>query len=170
MSRIKWLGEGDEPYSFFFKLAKAKHQRETLSEILLEDGTLLVIEHNKLKEIYTFYSNLFTTTSNSSQVDSARDKLFSHIKNTLTDRQRRQLIETPILEELRKTLFAFPKNKSSGLDGLTIEVYNRCWPFIANDLHQFVTYFWDTCMIPHKVKDGVIELIPKKPDKQKIQD
>lgn len=31
LSCIKWFGEGDKPYSFFFKLAKAKHQRETLS-------------------------------------------------------------------------------------------------------------------------------------------
>lgn len=86
------------------------------------------------------------------------------------DRQKNQLIVVPKIEELQKLLDAFPQNKTPGLDGLTIKVYNNCWLFIGADLFDFVASFWNFGTIPQNVKDGVIKHFPKKPDKQKLFD
>jgi hypothetical protein len=74
------------------------------------------------------------------------------------------------MDELRDTLLLLPFDKSPGIDGLTPEVFRACWYFMATDLLQMVHRFWEIGMLVHKIKEGVIKLIPKKVDKCRIKD
>lgn len=82
--RIKWVGEDNEPATFFFQIVQAKRQRGYLTEMLLDDGTLLVIEHDKLIEIHTFYLSLFTTIGHSPSIETAKNTLYKRTSFNLT--------------------------------------------------------------------------------------
>lgn len=164
------MGEGDEPSPFFFQLVTAKCLRENLSEILLEDGTLLVTENGILKEIHTFYANLYCSSGQSSEVTQSKAHIFRNTRNKVTDTQNRRLNQLPTLVEVKGVIDSLTKNKSPGIDGLTVKVYRNCWEFIASGLLEFIHDFWQSSSLPDKVKEGIIQLVPKNPDKQRLAD
>lgn len=135
-------------------------------KILLDNGTLLVAENDKLVEIHTFYAHLFSSSGNSSATSFACSHTFRKTHDRLIDIQKRTLNRPPTLKEIKETLDSFPRNKWPRIDSLTIEVYKCFWAFISNDLFAFVLSFWSTCSLPDKVKEGVIKPVPKKPNKQ----
>lgn len=76
----------------------------------------------------------------------------------------------PTLKELKRILDLFPRDKSLGIDGLTLEVYEACWSFLGEDFLALVLTFWDTASLPRSFKTGVLKLIPKKPDRHFLKD
>lgn len=62
------------------------------------------------------------------------------------------------------------KGKSPGIDGLTSEVFYSCWHFIENDFFDILIHFWETCQLYPGFNEGVLKLIPKKADRQRIKD
>jgi hypothetical protein len=67
--------------------------------------------------------------------------------------------------ELGEIVGMLPNKKSPGADGLTSEVFKTCWHFIKQDLLQMVLAFWASGELVYTLKEGVIKLLPKKPDK-----
>jgi hypothetical protein len=56
-------------------------------------------------------------------------------------------------------------DKLPGADGLTAEVFKACWHFIQQDFLMMVLAFWETGKLAYNIKEGIIKLLPKKPDK-----
>lgn len=80
MSFMPLISTLQQTYYLIFQLVKAKPQiRENLSKILLEDGTLLVFENSKLKEIHTIYTSLYYSTNHTSTITSTRSNIFRNI-------------------------------------------------------------------------------------------
>lgn len=61
------------------------------------------------------------------------------------------------------------KGKSSGIDGLTFEVFLHCWFFMENDFFTMLIHFWETGELYPDFNEGVLKLIPKKSDRCCIQ-
>lgn len=74
------------------------------------------------------------------------------------------------MEEITNTLKQLPKNVSPGIDGLTNEVFVKCWDFIKEDFYVMAVDFWETSYLVFKFKEGVIKLVPKSPIKLRAKD
>jgi hypothetical protein len=72
---------------------------------------------------------------------------------------------TLTLLELGDIVGMLQNDKSPGADGLTSEVFKACWFFIKQDFLQMTLAFWPTGELVYTIKEGVIKLQPKKPDK-----
>ena len=64
--------------------------------------------------------------------------------------------------ELFKTLKAFKRNKSPGLDGITAEFYLRFWDAIKQKLLKVYNQSFDLGIVPASLRTGVITLLEKK--------
>ena len=64
--------------------------------------------------------------------------------------------------ELFKTLKAFRKNKSPGLDGLTAEFYLEFWDCIKQKLTEVYEESYRNEVLPESLTTGVIVLLEKK--------
>jgi hypothetical protein len=80
------------------------------------------------------------------------------------------LEEAPSILELGEIVGMLHNDKSPGSDGLTSEVFKTCWHFIKQDFLQMVLAFWETGELAYTIKEGVIKLLPKKPDKRRLRD
>lgn len=61
------------------------------------------------------------------------------------------------------------KGKLSSIDGLTIEVFLLWWAFLEDDFYNMLLLLWDTWELYPGFNVRVLKLIPKKFDKQRIQ-
>jgi len=107
-----------------------------LRKTFKSDGTIAVDPKTIMRELEFFYSNLYKESN-------------SHSSSFLED-----LKDVPILtEELRmvyegrieyngcfNVLQSFPKNKTPGNDGLTIEFYVAFWSLIGKPLVDWINY------------------------------
>lgn len=170
LSRMKWLGEGEEPSKYFFRLLKAKQKREDMPVLIREDGTEISDHEDILKEGHMFYSKLFATGGISPETVEAREKILQPPSPRVSRACRYLLEDEPTMDELRDTLLLLPFDKSPGMDGLTPEVLRACWHFMGKDLLAMILKFWETGTLAYSVKDGLIKLIPKKADKRHLKD
>ncbi|CAM6082561.1 unnamed protein product [Calypogeia fissa] len=174
LSRIRWLGQGDEPSRFFFRTLQAKQQRETMKELLLDNGTLITDPTLILEEVTRQCHSLYSPDTCSEQESIlqavARRKLLSGVRHQLTPAERRFLEEPPSASEVKEVLDMLPNDKAPGMDGLTAEVFRACWDFMHMDLLLMVLDFWHTSSISHTIKEGILKLIPKKADKWRFKD
>lgn len=76
---------------------------------------------------------------------------------------------SPTREELWKILQSLSRRKALGLDGITAEVLLASWSFLRVDYHAMVKHLWETRVLPHNTIVGMINLIPKKVDKRRLQ-
>jgi hypothetical protein len=170
LSRIKWLGEGEEVSKYYFKLLKAKQKRESLLLLILDDGIEITDTTKILKETTQFYARLYSAGHPSSETEQARRTLFKLPCTKVTPGEKVMLEAVPTPLEVKETLLLIPLDKSPGIDGLTAEVHRACWTFMAEDFLAMTIKFWQTGELVTKVKEGLIKLIPKKADKRRLKD
>jgi hypothetical protein len=78
LSRIHWLGEGNEPSKFYFATLKAKVQRESMPLLLLEDSRSITEDAAILSESHaTTSSNLRSPLSVRKTVSCNRRQAFT---------------------------------------------------------------------------------------------
>ena len=121
-SKARWVEQGEKPLKYFFNLEKSNFNRKVITEIKREDGKTIVEEHEILKEIESFYGELYA-----SQVvddNKAFDDFTCDLQTAkLTDEEREELEGYITIEECAKVLKTFPPGKSPGDDGFTAEFY-----------------------------------------------
>jgi hypothetical protein len=123
LSRIKWLGEGEEVSKYYFKLLQAKQKRESLHLLVLDDATEISDPQAILEETTHFYKQLYTAGRTDSETEQARMKLFNLPCTKVEPGAKAMLEALPTLKEIRETLLLLPFDKSPGIDGLTVEVF-----------------------------------------------
>ena len=120
------------------------------------------------KEIRKFYNNLYTTENiEDRKIDRYLESI--EIKDKLSDGDK-QLCEGMLsLEECEISVFKMKKDKSPGYDGLTVEFYQKFWKHIGNH----VVNAWNEGYVNGELSDtqkhGVVSLIYKKDDPQKLR-
>lgn len=138
--------------------------------LLKDDGSSIEDKEDILKEVQCFYGVIFQSEGDNSKVLAARRELLQYTTIWVTEEQRVAIEKIPDDEELRKTLLALPKGTSPGLDGMTSEVLLASWSFTQVCCLAMVQHFWATGDLPHSTTAGVMKVIPKKADKQKLKD
>ena len=73
-----------------------------------------------------------------------------------------QLDETPTYEDIRKACLSLKNNKAPGPDGLPGELFKYGGPALTEKLHDFISLFWTTGLLPQTWKDPIMTMIYKR--------
>ena len=80
------------------------------------------------------------------------------------------LIKEVLEEEVRKTLFVMPVNKSPGPDGFTSEFFKESWSIVGKDFMLAIQSFFKNGFLPKGVNSTILALIPKKNEAKVMKD
>ena len=157
-SKVQWNLETDKNTSFFLNLEKSKQKSNAIKEIKTNNGTTRKTE-DILKYAELFYSKLYTQES----IDEDKEMyLINLIHNKLDDIQMQTCDRDISVEELTNALKGMNKNKSPGIDGLTVEFYVKFWDILKHLFHKVVINIKDEEQLSRSMKKGVISLFYKK--------
>lgn len=153
--------EGNEPFAFFFRVVGEKQKREQILSITHSEGQTFDDDRRIMGAFKDFYRNLFAKEKVGRRNLEAREEIFAHTLDKLTDGDMAFLCAPPDLAELESTLCRMPADKVSGLDGITSETLQACWSFISPDVLAMILKLWETGIVAYKILDGIIRLIQK---------
>jgi hypothetical protein len=71
--------------------------------------------------------------------------------------------------EIKEALFQMEKNKAIGPDKIPIEFYQHCWEIIKEDIIEMFGDFYAGRLEASRLNYGIITLLPKIQDAEKIQ-
>ena len=112
-----------------------------------------------LNKIKTFYSNLYSKTSEPPHLHS--DTLMNIDMPKLTEENKTMLESCITEQELFKSLKTFGKNKSPGNDGLSAEFYIFFWDSLKGLFMKAVQESFDKGELSTSHKQGIIPLLEK---------
>ena len=110
------------------------------------------------KHIVKFYKNLYTIKD----CDTDKQNYFlSFLSNELSDTDR-ELLSSPLsIPEINKIIRTMVSNKTPGIDGFPVELYEENWEIICNDLLTMLNTVLDTGRLGDSQRQAIITLIPK---------
>ena len=73
------------------------------------------------------------------------------------------------MEELKAAVFGMERNKAAGPDGFNADFYQKFWHVIHQDLFTLVNDFFDNKINIDSLNYGVVTLVPKGANADKIQ-
>ena len=157
-SRMQWLSEGEKPTSYFCKLENDNFITKTIKRLKLADNSTITDQRRILKEVQEFYSKLF----------SSRDVCLTEpylVQNSLINKLKKipnlDLGTILNVNELGAVLKKMKKNKSPGIDGISLEFLKVFW----GKIKYFVVNALNSCYTKGKLsislRQSVITCIPK---------
>ena len=87
----------------------------------------------------------------------------------ITVEQSEYLNQKFTLEELEEAVFGMATNKAAGPDGLNVDFYQKHWDLVKNELFGLLTDFQAGRLDVGRINYGVITLVPKGKEADKIQ-
>ena len=117
-SRAEWLDLGKKPSRFFLNLENRNRVNKMISEIKLDDNTIIKNQMSILDELRKFYEKLYS--------EHKQEEIASNIKleNKKLSEEAKEKLETPISKkELDDALKSLKNNKAPGPDGYSAEFY-----------------------------------------------
>ena len=113
---------GERPTKYFFNLEKRNYIKKTITELRMEDETVIKKETQILDAIENYFSNLYLSTDSTTQED--YDEYIQDLSlPRLSDEERDNMEGVLTYEECKKVLETFQNDKSPGEDGFTVEFY-----------------------------------------------
>lgn len=164
-SNENWLLYGDNNTNFFHKIANGKRRKKTIHQF--EDGEEVIVgTENLLAHATTFYKNLFGP---------APGNLFSISPDLWEEHEKINSIDNLDLtrpfsvEEIKHAVFSMKLNKAPGPDDIPIEFFQHCWDVVEHDIMLLFHAFHRGELDVQRLNYGVITLLPKINDANKIQ-
>ncbi|KAL2643350.1 hypothetical protein R1flu_010937 [Riccia fluitans] len=105
----------------------------------------------------------------SEEDEELRQRILNLVHKRLSVAHNTHLIEKPDEEEIGKEILHLKSEKSPGIDGMTAKVLQLLWRHAPGDVVGFIHKVWDTGKLAWKHQTGVIKLIPKEGDRQRIK-
>jgi hypothetical protein len=164
-SREKWLLQGDSNTAFFHKMSNGCKRKRTIFS--LKDGDKIIQGTPDLLDHATaFYKNLFGPAIDYG-IRLANDTWSAEEKMDDLDRES---MDRPFSEEeIKNTIDQMENNKAAGPDGIPAEFYKVCWDIIKLDIMAAFNDFHRHKIDLKRINYGIITLIPKGPEADKIQ-
>jgi exonuclease III len=164
-AKIKTLLEGDSNTRFFHLVANGKHRKQQILSLEDDQGTLVGMSDLK-KHITNYYKNLFGTPE-LSEITLEEDHILDIPQVTP---QENDILTANFSEsEVREAIFQMEHNKAPGPDGFPAEFYQVFWDVIKDDLLSLFKDFHDETLDLFSLNFGIISLIPKIENANKIQ-
>ena len=162
--KLRWIKEWDNNSRFFHILVNNRRNKNTISRLEREDGTVLEDKQEIEEEITSFYETLFK--ENNEITWSLQGLQWDAIT-----RDKAEWLERRFgVEEIRVAVFNCDKDKSPGSDGYTMAFYQDCWDIISEDLVRFFEKFFTRGVVNSTMNHTILCLIPKKVESKYVKD
>ena len=151
---------GERPTKYFFNLEKRNYIKKTITELRMEDETVIKNETQILHAIENYFSNLYLSTDSTTQEH--YDEYIQDLSlPRLSDEERDNMEGLLTYEECKKVLETFQNDKSPGEDGFTVEFYKFFFDLLGHDLIASFNEAYEANELTISQRRGVITLIPK---------
>ena len=122
----------------FFNREKINYEKKTILQVKLENCETTWDLKNVNKEIEHFFSNMFTTKFADIPLSHQKcsfDNFAEGLELPKLTHEEQTILEHELsLEEIKKVLVSFEKNKTPGEDGFTVEFYEAFFDMLQDDL------------------------------------
>ena len=161
-SRATWYELGKKNNKYFLNLEKSNKKKSSVRKIFTRDGKLTNNPKKIMDELESFYANLYDGSSCPS--DSATSMFLDNSTGfpALADDSRKICEGKLGYSECFSVLGTFPKNKTPGNDGLTIEFYLAFWPLFGRLLVDSLNYAFEFGELSNSQKQAIITLLNRK--------
>ena len=161
-TRATWYEQGEKSSKYFLNLENSRGKKSSIRKLFKDDESLTSDPQVIMKELRSFYSDLYQNRSNENS-NALTDSLLSNVHiPKLTVEQRNRCEEKLTVGECFNTLKTFQKNKTPGNDGLTVEFYLVFWPLLGKHLIHCYNYAHEHGELSNSQKQAVITLLEKK--------
>ncbi|RVW35470.1 Transposon TX1 uncharacterized 149 kDa protein [Vitis vinifera] len=132
-AKVKWVKDGDCNSKLFHKVANGRQNRNFIKFLENERGLVLDNSESITEEILLYFKKLYSSPLGESWRVEGID--WSPILEESASR-----LDSPFTEEeIFNTIFQLDRDKTSGLDGFTIAVFQDYWDVIKEDLVRVFT-------------------------------
>ena len=156
------MEDGKTNSGYFFALEKRNGKRKSLQTLNI-NGIHCTDSKEISNFVSSFYSNLYTSKFNDLLCETYISKLKEVVPAVEEDLQI--LCDSKVtINEIKTALFSMKKEKSPGIDGLSVEFYINFWEIIQKPLFCMYEECISQKEMSTTMKQGIMSLIPK-PDK-----
>ncbi|WVZ77404.1 hypothetical protein U9M48_025274 [Paspalum notatum var. saurae] len=156
-SRVRQLSDGDANTKFFHILARGKKRKIIIPE-LVSDGRTAVSHEEMQAMIQEYFGKIFG-------ISAVRERSINLAALGLSRLDLSGLEEPFTEEEVLAAIRELPVDRAPGPDGFTGAFYKAGWGVIKADLLAALNSFYAGVGRGfHKLNNGLIVLLPKKPD------
>ena len=164
-SKINWNLESDRNTAFFLNLEKSKQESNSIKELNTPKGIIRKTE-DILEYAREFYSELYTQGNINYDKE---EEILNLINNKITDFERESCDNDITINELTNALNNMNRNKSPGIDGLTVEFNIIFWDQLKQMFHRVVISILKEEHLTRSMKKSVISLSIRKKDKTNLK-
>ncbi|XP_074271555.1 uncharacterized protein LOC141595487 [Silene latifolia] len=156
-AKVQWSLEGDLNTSYFHHSIKKRVMMNKVFQIEDKDGRLCTDGTAIQSAFLDYYHDLLGSHKSTDVVNSNVVR-----KGVCCTEAHSALLNRPVIaDEVKKSLFSIPSNKSPGPDGYTSHFYKDSWDIVGKDICEAVINFFDTGRLLTQINSTVITLIPK---------
>ena len=166
-SRAKYVEEGEQSTKYFLGLEKSRQNHNCICSLTDNHGRTVYSDEEILDVATQFYSELYTNRSSNEQ---DIDAYFSSVEpeNVLSEDMKEKCEGLFTKEECVNAINNMKRNKSPGLDGLSIEFYAKFWPVIGDLMVDVYNESFERGVLPESQRSAVFSLLFKKDDSNDI--
>ncbi|KAG7578003.1 Reverse transcriptase domain [Arabidopsis thaliana x Arabidopsis arenosa] len=168
-AKLHWMKIGDQNNKAYYNAVKIRENRNNIKEIQCEDGTI-VSGQDQIKAEAERHFKDFLTIKPADYEEWSPEELEGLLKFQCDEADKLMLTKEVTEEEVRKTLFSMPVNKSPGPDGFTCEFFKETWSVVGSDFVVAIQSFFKTGFLPKGVNSTILALIPKKKEAKVMKD
>ena len=148
------------PTKYFFNLERRNYNKKTISQLRMEDETIIKSETQVLDAIENYFNDLYTSASSATQEE--YDSFIQELRlPKLSDEERDELEGLLTYDECKQVLETFQNDKSPGEDGFTVEFYKFFFELLGHNLVESFNEAYETNELSISQRRGIITLIPK---------
>ena len=161
-SKVRWHNDGEKPTKYFLNLEKYRSGAKGMNTLLQENGEILKSPQKILERQQEFYSKLYTSDPDIEfKIDEINIPRLSDVEMNSTKGKIK-------LIELQDAIKGSKRNKTPGIDGLTLEFYIIFWNQIKHILLDACNYSFEVGKLHSSALKGIINLIPKRSKDSRI--
>ena len=123
-----------------------------------DNGDILTTFSEIQNHVIGFYKNLYDTTD--CELDK-QEYFLSFLQNELSDDDREMLSAPLTKPEIFKLIKDMELNKTPGIDGFPVEIYEENWDIMGDDLLEIYKTILDIGCLGDSQRQAIIILIPK---------
>ena len=157
-SKVQWHFESDKNTAFFLNLEKSKQETNSIKELNTRKGLSRKTE-DILDCAYDFYSKLYTREDINKIKE---EEILNSITNKINEFENESCDKDISIEEITIALKSMNKNKSPGIDGLTVEFFTQFWDILKTPFHKVVKSIQNEKQLSRSMRKGIISLFYKK--------
>ncbi|GKF53618.1 hypothetical protein Tco_0160528, partial [Tanacetum coccineum] len=140
---VKWDIEGDENSKYFHGVMNKKRHQMSIRGIL-DNGEWVTDPYKVKQEFFQHFANRFSSSLNRG-LSFLNEELFPVSLN----QSQQELLEVEVTDgEIKKAVWDYGRNKSSGPDGVSFEFVRKYWDVIGVDVCRAVKCFFRSGVFP----------------------